>query len=98
MSQPNRSRRAAVESLEGRRLLMAGIVDSSFGQDGIALTPVDARLPAAVARQPDGKLLVAGVSNGGVFVGGANANRTTLTLSRFFSDGRVDTAFGPFGQ
>lgn len=72
------------ESLESRRLLNGGGLDSSFGAAG-QLT--NASLPAAakVAVQSDGKIVVAGTLN------------QSFVVSRFNYDGTIDTTFGTRG-
>ena len=69
------------------RFLADGSLDSSFGGDGRVLTDIDGGIDVAtgVIQQWDGKLLVAGTSDGdGVLV-------------RYNSNGTLDTSFGVGG-
>jgi uncharacterized delta-60 repeat protein len=72
-----------------------GTLDSSFGGGGLAAlpgavrTPGVAARPAALARQPDGKLVLAGSG----FEGGG-----TFVLARLNADGSLDTGFGSGGR
>lgn len=66
-----------------------GSLDMSFDGNGIALTDVAAgsqNEADALAIQPDGKILVAGVSSA-----------DNLTIVRYNSDGSLDTSFGTGG-
>jgi uncharacterized delta-60 repeat protein len=79
-------RRRFIEELEVRRLLaVAGSLDPSFSDDGLASYKADstAWTANAVAVQTDGKTVVAGASGHDV------------TVVRFNVDGTPDTTFGP---
>jgi uncharacterized delta-60 repeat protein len=77
-------RPVAVEALEDRRLFAGADLDPSFSGDGVAVA--DYAPPfAAVARQADGKLVVAGDRNGDFLVARYNAN------------GSIDTSFSGDG-
>lgn len=74
------------------RLNVDGSLDSSFGTSGIAQMKDGGydEFGAAIIRQADGKLLVAGSSN---------ANRGyDFDFVRFNTDGSVDTSFGNSGR
>ncbi len=64
-----------------------GSLDTTFGGDGVVITPVTAgtvtEMANSVALQADGKLVVAGVGSGPDFA-----------LARFNVDGSLDTTFG----
>jgi uncharacterized delta-60 repeat protein len=74
------------------RLSETGILDSSFGSDGIATIPVietDNEF-SAICIQSDGKILAAGhISNGSSWF--------SLLISRFDPDGVLDTVYGADG-
>ncbi len=70
------------------RLTAAGIPDVSFGTGGKTITtfpPNSTSIPWAVVQQPDGKLVVAGESDGDVAV------------VRYTAAGALDTSFGTAG-
>jgi uncharacterized delta-60 repeat protein len=77
-----------LESLEGRRLLSAGSLDSTFGNGGIVTTPLNGPTQdtaQAAIHLDSGKSLVAGDSDGqGI-------------LARYDADGSRDTSFGNGG-
>lgn len=76
-----------------------GALDTTFGNGGIATTPVVA--PTAIALQPDGKiLLAAGGSSVGFAAGnpGVSLNQVAGVLSRYNTNGSLDTSFGISGQ
>src|SRR5262245_1214101 len=81
----------AVEALEPRRLLAAGVVDCSFGQNGASVTPAQTRRPGGAIRQSDGTLLIASV-------GGVVDDRDTLYITRYSADGTLDRTFGVDGH
>ncbi len=66
-----------------------GTLDTSFGTNGIVITPAlyEAR---AVAIQSDGKIVAAGT----FFINGSN---TDFALARYNTDGTLDTSFGTGG-
>src|SRR3954468_4242257 len=82
-----------VESLESRRLLSAGDLDTSFAGDGIAETPRDTKIlfNDAVVLTNDKVLFGGGTSE--VFV----ADQDSYVLRRFNADGTLDTTFGTNG-
>ncbi len=94
----NRMRRAAwrrLERLESRRLLAAGSLDLSFGDDGIVTTDIEQsrvvnRAQDLVVAQSDGKLVV---------VGDAQMGPTgyDVGLARYNPDGSLDTSFSDDG-
>jgi uncharacterized delta-60 repeat protein len=80
---------ALVERLEDRRLLSAGELDPAFSGDGQLIDAIGsdaANMNVAVAVGSDGKTLV------------AVADNHTLTVTRYLSDGALDTAFGRDGR
>ena len=75
-----------------------GLLDASFAAGGRAWTPIDAPCvvcvhgtgsPFALAQQPDGKLVAAGV---------ADLNYGVLALARYAPDGTLDPTFGTGGK
>jgi uncharacterized delta-60 repeat protein len=79
----------------GQRVYMAarvrsnGTPDSSFGGGGIAMIPVGSNAwGMAIARQPDGKLLVTGTA-----VSGSNV----VATARLNTNGTLDSSFGSGG-
>jgi uncharacterized delta-60 repeat protein len=92
-----RRRRPTLESLEGRSLLTAGVLDPTFGAGaGYVKTDVGSPKDAAdvVAVQPwDGKVVVADNS-----WDSANAGTNVdFVLVRYNADGTLDTSFGSGG-
>ncbi len=86
--------RAAVEGLEGRRLLsQAGKVDTSFGggQGFVETSFPYGGFGNAIAVQPDGKIVVAGAT---APVDGLADEDIVLALARLNPDGSPDTSFG----
>jgi hypothetical protein len=83
-----------LETLEPRRLFAAGDLDPTFGGgDGQAIVPIAAVAsahPEVMARQADGKFLIAGTQ----LPVGAQASATKLNLIRLESDGDLDPTFG----
>src|ERR1051326_2156053 len=85
--------RPQLEALEDRRLLTAGILDTTFGTTGIVAPSgftyhwADANNTGyhSAAVQADGKIVIAGAANG--------AAAGLFTVSRFNADGTPDTAF-----
>jgi uncharacterized delta-60 repeat protein len=67
------------------------LLDPSFGMNGVARVPVNAVDVAAVAVQPDGKIVVAGT----VYSGGSAGY--DFFAARLNSDGTLDTSFGGAG-
>ncbi|HKQ74608.1 MAG TPA: hypothetical protein VJ810_13030 [Blastocatellia bacterium] len=68
------------------RLTADGILDSTFGQGGKTAADPLASGPA-VGLQEDGRLVVAGGMN-------SNSSTSSFRLSRYQSDGSLDTSFG----
>lgn len=65
-----------------------GSLDPSFGSGGVVTTDFPGQDGAtALIRQPDGKLVAAGIAGGGDFA-----------LARYNSDGTLDTSFGTGGR
>jgi uncharacterized delta-60 repeat protein len=87
--------RPAVEALETRTLLSAGMIDPSFGTGGGATTHfagTHTDLPVAVLVQPlDSKILVGGYASNPNFA-------YSVVLARFNPDGTLDATFGSGGQ
>jgi uncharacterized delta-60 repeat protein len=88
-----RSFRPHLEVLEGRTLLSAGALDSTFGTGGQVTTDFPGfTQPSALALaiQTDGKIVAAG-----------SANETTsedIALARYNPDGSLDSGFGTGGR
>jgi len=67
-----------------------GSLDPTFGSDGKVTTAIgDSAAVHALALQPDGKLVAAGLS--------ANAGRLVFALARYNPDGSLDTSFNGTG-
>jgi uncharacterized delta-60 repeat protein len=77
-----------------------GALDPGFGVGGVSTTNFDAESydePYAVALQPDGRIVLGGVSNTGGGVGkifGAD----NLALARYLPNGLIDPSFGDGGK
>jgi uncharacterized delta-60 repeat protein len=89
-------RRPRVELLEGRTLLTAGALDTSFGGTGLVTTRLAFNTYAqGLAIQPDLKTVVVGLeppsNTTGIFP-------HSLTLFRYNVDGSLDSAFGTGGE
>jgi uncharacterized delta-60 repeat protein len=85
--------RPRLEALEERALLSAGDLDPTFGTGGQVQTdfpPNTTAAAAAVAVQPDGKILAGGSANVG-----SNFN---IVLARYKPDGSLDPSFGTSGR
>ncbi|MCX5192465.1 calcium-binding protein [Streptomyces sp. NBC_00249] len=77
---------ALVLALPGTAVAAPGDLDPAFGPDGRVTTPFDGGAEGHdIARQADGKLVVAGVSAGG------------FSLARYLADGTLDPGFGGDG-
>ncbi len=73
-------RAAVIETLEGRRLLSSGALDTTFtGGRVIYLS----KQPSATAVQSDGKIVV------------VTSGTTNFTVSRYLANGALDKSFGP---
>jgi uncharacterized delta-60 repeat protein len=81
----SRRTRLSVEPLEGRALLSAGALDTTFGGTGMVSTP-SAGVSSAIAVQPDLKVVVAGSKINGYF-----------EVARYKVDGSLDSTFGSAG-
>ncbi len=84
-------RRPTLERMEDRTLLSAGDLDLALGGTGKVLTNFGSQVASydaatAVLSLADGKLLVAGQSNG------------AMALARYNVDGALDTSFGTGGK
>ncbi len=67
-----------------------GSLDTSFGSAGKVMTDIDSSAGYGVTVQADGKIVVAGYSNG--------VGSTDFALTRYLSDGSLDTSFGGTGK
>jgi len=78
-----------------RRLTPGGMVDTTFGVNGMVVTDFAGRgdEAAAVLLQPDGKLVVVGQGNSG----GGDSD-TALEVVRLLPDGNIDATFGAGGR
>jgi uncharacterized delta-60 repeat protein len=84
LSQPNLQHYLLVRYLED------GTLDSTFGRQGIVITPVPGDHYARdIAIQADGRIIVVGAS--GIFP------RSELAMARYLADGRLDAGFGHNG-
>jgi uncharacterized delta-60 repeat protein len=74
-----------------------GRLDASFGEGGKVFTDFDATIEgaAALAIQPDGKLVVVGSTR---HVGPFGDNPAAFALVRYNADGSLDTTFGAGGK
>lgn len=74
------------------RFLSSGIPDSSFGDDGIVITPIGDDYDAAwsVAFQADGKIVAGGTTHNIL-------NFNEFALTRYKTDGSLDSSFGEDG-
>ena len=82
--------RPRVEALEYRLTPSGGLLDPTFGADGIATTPsAPGERVYAVAVQPDGRILAAGDAFG---------TTADFFLTRYNADGSLDAAFGSGGR
>jgi uncharacterized delta-60 repeat protein len=75
--------------LESRTLLDAGALDTAFGASGKVISNFQSGLDVrstALARQADGKLVVAGVTD------------SVFAVARYNADGTLDTTFGTGGK
>ncbi len=91
-----RRSRPSVESLEGRALLTAGALDTSFGGTGSVVTNLTySFLPQGLAVQSDLKTVVVGTEEpsptGGAFP-------LSLVVVRYNVDGSLDSTFGSGGE
>src|SRR5262249_36942111 len=86
--------RPQVELMEGRTLLSAGALDTSFGGTGMVASLMNGKYGYlyATAVQPNQQIIAAG----GV-TPGAYANDNAMALLRYNTDGSLDTSFGSGG-
>jgi uncharacterized delta-60 repeat protein len=86
-----------VQQLEPRAVPAVGGLDATFAGTGTRsfafLGPADAEKAAAVAVQPDGKIVAVGTFN---FNGAASDS--DFAIARFNNDGSLDTSFGNGGR
>jgi len=79
----------------------AGQLDPSFNTTGIALTNFGSDgldTACAMAIQPDGKYVVAGIHETAVAVPNVASKTKVVTLVRFDHDGTLDPSFGTGGK
>lgn len=69
------------------RLDPNGALDGTFGGGGVVTTAVGGGSANVVARQPDGKLVIAGYA-------GSGTGNAAIMLARCDSDGNLDPSFG----
>jgi uncharacterized delta-60 repeat protein len=81
---------SALELLEQRRLLSAGEIDTTFGNNGFATLDVggEAETIAQLLPAPNGKFLAFGKADAG----------NALIVARFNGDGTLDTSFASGGK
>ena len=72
-----------------------GSVDTSFGVNGVVIHDLGGQSDGinAIMQQADGRLLVAGSTDGGV-----GLNHADMAFARFNADGSLDTSFGTNGS
>jgi uncharacterized delta-60 repeat protein len=80
-------RRPVLESLEGRALMTAGALDTTFGGTGM-MTTSGLSYAQGVVVQPDLKTVEVG----------ATSNHLNLMVARYNTDGSLDTTFGTGGE
>jgi uncharacterized delta-60 repeat protein len=68
-----------------------GVLDTTFGTDGVATAVTGADFPDAFLLQPNGQILMGGFKDGGKKTPGS------LSLVRFNSNGALDPTFGTAG-
>jgi uncharacterized delta-60 repeat protein len=68
-----------------------GLLDTTFGTDGVATAVTGADFPSAFLLQPNGQILMGGFKDGGKKTPGS------LSLVRFNSNGALDPNFGTAG-
>jgi uncharacterized delta-60 repeat protein len=68
-----------------------GVLDTTFGTDGVASAVTGADFPNAFLLQPNGQILMGGFKDGGRHTPGS------LSLVRFNSNGALDPTFGTAG-
>lgn len=80
----------------------AGVLDKSFGKDGVAVVNVasggkTAEVARAVAISANGKILIAGPIEHDTSATGDGAKDTDVAVLRFDTSGKLDTTFGREG-
>src|SRR5829696_4950967 len=90
---PQRATAAVSEPLESRRLLAAGDLDPTFGNNGTLRFPYvpqigDDTIANGVIAQADGKIIVVGSTDP------LDNGNTDFFLARFNADGQMDNGFG----
>jgi uncharacterized delta-60 repeat protein len=73
------------------RFTANGVLDATFGTDGVATAVTGADFPNAFLLQPNGQILMGGFKDGGRHTPGS------LSLVRFNSNGALDPNFGTAG-
>jgi uncharacterized delta-60 repeat protein len=68
-----------------------GVLDTTFGTEGVATAVTGADFPSAFLLQPNGQILMGGFKDGGRHSPGS------LSLVRFNSNGALDSTFGTAG-
>jgi len=83
----------AFREMTSVRYLTDGVIDSSFGTNGIVITDVSDREGEAysVAIQTDGKIVIGGFSES------SSTNNDDFTLVRYDTTGNLDNTFGTDG-
>jgi uncharacterized delta-60 repeat protein len=86
-----RHSKSRLEVLETRTLLSAGALDPTFSVDGLQTTAIGSTedVAAGVVIQSDGKIIVAGSSH--------NGSSSDFAVTRYNTDGSLDTTFGNLG-
>jgi uncharacterized delta-60 repeat protein len=77
-----------LERLEDRTLLTGGVLDPTFGNGGLVQTNLTLSSVNSTALEPDGSVVVAGLSNGAT---------TGFAVARFTPQGNPDTTFNGTG-
>jgi uncharacterized delta-60 repeat protein len=73
------------------QLTANGVLDTTFGTEGVATAVTGADFPSAFLLQPNGQILMGGFKDGGRHSPGS------LSLVRFNSNGALDSTFGTAG-
>ena len=94
---PKESARKPVLRIVLARYRRNGTLDPSFGHKGEAIAPFEGRpigvfLGAAVAQQPNGKIIVAGTADS------TRSGPSRFGIARYNPDGSLDHSFGNAGQ
>jgi uncharacterized delta-60 repeat protein len=80
------------EQLEDRRLMAAGVLDTTFGTGGEVVTPVAGSefLMSVAVQSSDGKIVAVGITD--------NNSNGKFVAVRYNTDGSLDSAFGVGGR